>query len=415
MNTGMAVLLALVLIAVVLLIVWLVLRTRSSSTDAPQAARSATDGVGADHPRDGGTGDPDSAVPDSAVPDAAVPDSTVPAGVGAAAAPDPADPNEVEKTGAAAPGAPGGDPSDGADLAEEYADPGLSRLGDSGQDTAAEGTLAPGSADHGDTDDVLTPAPRTPAEAFGEADGVAMADRPGPGSGPSVLDEPDVDSTPLFRSMREERLAGGGGAPAGTTLPAEAPEVVGEQPDLADRDRLEPHGSWSSERRGWDEQAHDAAVEPRSGVTDSEGATVHAEEYDGAVDVPDVPAAVATHGAAPDGGAAATDEEDHDVPTDQETSAPIATHETAAESSARGEQPLVRRISELHEVVDGGFGIGSAAPIADGAQPLGHPIKANVDTKTYQDLHSQWYDTTEPDVWFLDAGFAERAGFHRAE
>jgi hypothetical protein len=115
-----------------------------------------------------------------------------------------------------------------------------------------------------------------------------------------------------------------------------------------------------------------------------------------------------------------TDEEDHEVPTDQEsiTSQDVPSDAVAAEDAAAptfGEEPPMRRISELHEVVDGGFGIGSAAPIADGAQPLGHPIKANLDTKTYQDLHSPWYDSTEPDVWFLDAGFAERAGFHRAE
>lgn len=79
------------------------------------------------------------------------------------------------------------------------------------------------------------------------------------------------------------------------------------------------------------------------------------------------------------------------------------------------EQFPVVRVSDLHEVVNGGFGIGSAAPISDGAQPLGHPIKANLDTKTYQDLHSPWYAQTRPDVWFLDVGFAERAGFHRAE
>ena len=75
----------------------------------------------------------------------------------------------------------------------------------------------------------------------------------------------------------------------------------------------------------------------------------------------------------------------------------------------------VRRISELHEVVDGGFGIGSAAVIADGGQPLGHPIKAVLATRTYVDLHSPSYDEVEPDLWFLDAGFAERAGFRHAD
>ncbi|MDO5504281.1 MAG: hypothetical protein Q4G67_14035 [Actinomycetia bacterium] len=93
--------------------------------------------------------------------------------------------------------------------------------------------------------------------------------------------------------------------------------------------------------------------------------------------------------------------------------APIA--DGAGQHTASAGEPERVRISDLEDVVDGGFGIGSAAPIDGGVQPLGHPIKANLDTKTYQDLHSPWYDQTQPDVWFLDAGFAERAGFHRAE
>ena len=395
MNTGMAVLLAMVLIAVVLLIVWLVLRSRSAST-SPTAAGSS-----------------------------------VPAGVGAAAAPDPAGPAEVEATGAAALGSPGGDPSDGADLAEEYADPGLSELGDPPAPGAHRNDAVGDEADAEDrrgnriddadlrpTDDSPAPAPRTPAEAFGDADGVGTAARASVSSGTSVLDEPDVDSTPLFRSMRQERLAAIPNTPGDASAPAqpsvvgeqpedigEQPEVIGEQPDLAERQGPDGNGDGVDAGQG--------AVEPRSGVTDSEGATVHVEDQDPAAPV--LAAAPATEAATRED-AAATDEEDHDVPTDQETVTPAAGQLQAADAApAASEQPPVVRISELHEVVDGGFGIGSAAPIADGAQPLGHPIKANVDTKTYQDLHSPWYDTTEPDVWFLDAGFAERAGFHRAE
>ena len=400
MNTGMAVLLALVLIAVVLLIVWLVLRSRSGSADASAAAQGETD-------RDslGGSGDARNDTPGSAVP----------AGVGAAAAPDPAGPDEVERTGAAVLGSGAADQSDGADLAEEYADPGLSRLEDT-DDSGAESAVddAP---DRGAIDDLPASAPRTPAEAFGDAHGLGAGDGPGLRSETSVLDEPDADSTPLFRSMREERLAGGGSVPADTTaLPADEPEVVGERPDLSESDGSEHDGSehdgavydgtvhdrsWSEERRGWDEQAH-------------EGPALVPEDVPGADAVP-VTEAVAAPEATPEEPSAPTDEEDHDVPTDQETSVPTAAPETAADQAPAASEPPMRRISELHEVVDGGFGIGSAAPIADGAQPLGHPIKANVDTKTYQDLHSPWYDTTEPDVWFLDAGFAERAGFHRAE
>lgn len=384
MNTGMAVLLAMVLIAVVLLIVWLVLRARSTSATGSAAG------------------------------------SSVPAGVGAAAAPDPAGPDEVEETGAAALGSPGGDPSDGADLAEEYAAPGLSELddppsADTGRNDAAgaggdERARDSGGPDGGPGagDESLTSAPRTPAEAFGDAHGGGTAERASLSSETSVLDEPDVDSTPLFRSIREELLGAAPSAPADVPVPVDQPEVVGEQPGLTDQPPEEADAPRADVTRADDE----GAGEPRSGVTDSDGATVHVEDHEPAP----VPAAAPAAEAATDEGAAAPDEEEHDVPTDQETITPPAGQKAASDgASTAGEQPPVRRISELHEVVDGGFGIGSAAPIADGAQPLGHPIKANVDTKTYQDLHSQWYDTTEPDVWFLDAGFAERAGFHRAE
>jgi hypothetical protein len=378
MNTGLAVLLALVLIVVVLLIVWLVLRSRSTSAGSSAPAPSVSDRVGMD---------PVPPARDGSGPD-------LPAGVGAAAVADPAPSDEVGDTGAAVLGSDGTSASDGADLAEEYVEPGLSDLRDPEDDRVAheEGATSDGAE---------TAQPRTPAEAFGEAHAVhgtadaGSADASVVRSETSVLDETDVDSTPLFRSIREERLGTLGTEDASRTEPDHA------EPDYAEPDFAEPDRSWSGERRGWDEQAHEV---------DSETASGHAEDPTVAAQTAD--AIVESVGP--------TDEEDHEVPTDQEsiTSQDVPSDAVAAEDAAAptfGEEPPMRRISELHEVVDGGFGIGSAAPIADGAQPLGHPIKANLDTKTYQDLHSPWYDSTEPDVWFLDAGFAERAGFHRAE
>lgn len=71
-----------------------------------------------------------------------------------------------------------------------------------------------------------------------------------------------------------------------------------------------------------------------------------------------------------------------------------------------------RRISALDEVRDGGYGVGSAAPIDDGAQPLGHPVKAVRDGDTYLVPGSEGYDDIEPDVWFLDERAARAAGYH---
>ena len=74
-----------------------------------------------------------------------------------------------------------------------------------------------------------------------------------------------------------------------------------------------------------------------------------------------------------------------------------------------------RRISDLDEVSDGGFGVGSAAPIADGAQPLGHTVQAYRDTMTYRTQDAPGYDSCEPDVWFYDEDSARRAGFNPAQ
>lgn len=162
------------------------------------------------------------------------------------------------------------------------------------------------------------------------------------------------------------------------------------------------------------------AEDPETTATDATDAEAHTD-----VDVHDTDLTMTDNAEA---GAADTDVDDpapgkdDEFMTTSETEGAVTDEfaedsvDAAAQADGVDEDvfPVVR-VSELHEVVDGGFGIGSAAPLEDGAQPLGHPIKANLDTKTYQDLHSPWYVKTQPDVWFLDAGFAERAGFHRAE
>ncbi|WP_347352417.1 hypothetical protein [Intrasporangium sp.] len=70
-----------------------------------------------------------------------------------------------------------------------------------------------------------------------------------------------------------------------------------------------------------------------------------------------------------------------------------------------------RRVSTLAEVRDGGYGLGSAAPIADGAQPLGHAVKAVRATGTYLVPGCPGYDEAAPDVWFYDERVAYRVGY----
>jgi large subunit ribosomal protein L17 len=57
------------------------------------------------------------------------------------------------------------------------------------------------------------------------------------------------------------------------------------------------------------------------------------------------------------------------------------------------------------------FGEGSHAALADGGQPDGFPVKGNADSKLYHLPGTSHYDRTVAEVWFADAGSAEKAGF----
>ncbi|EWT00443.1 hypothetical protein N865_15720 [Intrasporangium oryzae NRRL B-24470] len=104
---------------------------------------------------------------------------------------------------------------------------------------------------------------------------------------------------------------------------------------------------------------------------------------------------------------AGTDEGDRDEGDREGSSAHNASGDAEAGDGTTGG----RRVSEFDEVVDGGYGIGSAAPIADGAQPLGHAVKARRDGMTYVLPEAPGYDDVEPDLWFYNEESARRAGF----
>lgn len=85
-----------------------------------------------------------------------------------------------------------------------------------------------------------------------------------------------------------------------------------------------------------------------------------------------------------------------------------------AQPDAGEAAPRERRMSTFDEVHDGGFGIGSAAPFDDGAQPLGHAIKGYRESSTFIAPGGPGYDDAEPDVWFFNEEAARRAGFNPA-
>ena len=57
------------------------------------------------------------------------------------------------------------------------------------------------------------------------------------------------------------------------------------------------------------------------------------------------------------------------------------------------------------------FGPSSHAPLEDGSQPEGFPIKGNEDSMLYHVPGSSFYARTVAEVWFKTAYAAEQAGF----
>jgi hypothetical protein len=97
------------------------------------------------------------------------------------------------------------------------------------------------------------------------------------------------------------------------------------------------------------------------------------------------------------------------------TASDDATDATASEDPTGATASTGRRVSGFDELRDGGFGVGSAAPLDDGAQPLDHPVQAYRDTMTYRMPGDPGYDSAQPNVWFYDEGAAQRNGFRRSE
>ena len=60
---------------------------------------------------------------------------------------------------------------------------------------------------------------------------------------------------------------------------------------------------------------------------------------------------------------------------------------------------------------EGPHGPQSHAPLADGSQPEGFPVKGNADSMLYHVPGSSFYARTEAEVWFASAEAAEAAGF----
>ena len=70
-------------------------------------------------------------------------------------------------------------------------------------------------------------------------------------------------------------------------------------------------------------------------------------------------------------------------------------------------------VEESASTEEAPYGEGSHAPLEDGSQPDGFPIKGNEDSMLYHTTESPYYGRTVAEVWFRDVATAEAAGFNR--
>jgi large subunit ribosomal protein L17 len=102
--------------------------------------------------------------------------------------------------------------------------------------------------------------------------------------------------------------------------------------------------------------------------------------------------------------------------TEKPAESPEAATEAAdatpeAEAAAGGSATDTAEVEESASTEEAPYGEGSHAPLPDGDQPDGFPVKGNEDSKLYHVPGSSHYDRTVAEVWFASAEAAEAAGF----
>jgi large subunit ribosomal protein L4 len=90
--------------------------------------------------------------------------------------------------------------------------------------------------------------------------------------------------------------------------------------------------------------------------------------------------------------------------------APKAKTEDDAKAEAKAESPKAAKHAAKDDA-DAPFGSDSHAPLDDGEQPEGFPIKGNADSMLYHVPGTSFYNRTVAEVWFRSAEAAEAAGF----
>jgi len=219
-----------------------------------------------------------------------------------------------------------------------------------------------------------------PAEASGHSHGSAESDAHGSAES-DTPGESDWDSS----------------APSAERNDAETESDVA--PESTSNTEATTDSTDSTDSTDGGDATHWADGTDRINPVDDESATAESTADDSAVD----------------GSASEESVSDHSVSDESdESDESVESAETDTGAQAEGGD-WSRRISGVEEIRDGGFGVGSAAPLEDRAQPADHPVQAYNDTRTFRAPGANGYDSAEPDVWFYDEEAARRAGFTPSE
>jgi large subunit ribosomal protein L4 len=89
----------------------------------------------------------------------------------------------------------------------------------------------------------------------------------------------------------------------------------------------------------------------------------------------------------------------------------VATRASAAKAAARESELVGLEKAPAAGTDEAPHGPQSHAPLADGSQPEGFPVKGNTDSMLYHVPGSSFYARTEAEVWFASEEAAEAAGF----
>ena len=98
---------------------------------------------------------------------------------------------------------------------------------------------------------------------------------------------------------------------------------------------------------------------------------------------------------------------------DEKATTEAATDETKVEDTTTEAPAADVEVEESTSDDEHPYGEGSHAPLEDGSQPEGFPIKGNANSMLFHEPETSHYTQTDADVWFATAEAAEAAGFSK--